>query len=67
MGGNETEIDVTLVGKNNTKYLKDAKAIPWELQHRLVVTEIDKGNLIKVLKNKRTIRRRVWKLKESNI
>ena len=42
MGGNETEIDFVLVGKNNRKYLKDGKAIPWELQHRLVVTDIDK-------------------------
>ena len=40
MGGNEPDIDFVLVGKNN-KYLKDVKAIPWELQHRLVVTDID--------------------------
>ena len=29
MGGNETEIDFVLVGKNNRKYLKEVKAIPW--------------------------------------
>ena len=52
MGGNETEIDFVLVGKNNGKYLKDVKAIPWELQHRLVVTDIDKRKLKKVVKNK---------------
>ena len=40
MGGNETEADFVLVGKNNKKYLKDMKVIPWELQHRLVVTDI---------------------------
>ena len=28
MGGNKTEIDFVLVGKNNRKYLKDVKAIP---------------------------------------
>ena len=28
MGGNETEIDFVLVGKNNRKYLQDVKAIP---------------------------------------
>ena len=38
MSGNETEIDFVLVGKNNRKYVKDVKAIPWELQHRPVVT-----------------------------
>ena len=45
MSGNETEIDIVLVGKINRKYLKDVKAIPWELQHRLVVTDIDKRKL----------------------
>ena len=30
MGGNETEFDFVLVGKNNRKYLRDVKAIPWE-------------------------------------
>ena len=42
MGGNETETDFVFVGENNPKYLKDVKAIPWELQHRPVVTDIDK-------------------------
>ena len=41
MDGNET-IEFVLVGKNNRKYSKDVKAIPWELQHQLVVTDIDK-------------------------
>ena len=42
IGGNETEIDFALVGKNNRKCLKDVKVIPWELQHGLVETDIDK-------------------------
>ena len=42
MGRNETEIDFVLVGKNNRKYVNDLKAIPWELQHWLVVTDINK-------------------------
>ena len=41
------------------------KAIPWELQNQLVVTDIDKRKLKKVVKNKQTIRRRVWKVKEN--
>ena len=45
MGGNETEIDFVLVDKNNRKHLKDVKAIPWELQYRVVVTDIDKRKL----------------------
>ena len=59
MDGNETKIDFVLVGKNNRKYLKDVKAIHWELQHRLMVTDIDKRKLKKVVKNEQTIRRRV--------
>ena len=42
MGGNETEIDFALVVESNRKYLKDVKAIAWVLQHRLVVTDINK-------------------------
>ena len=67
MGGNETEIGFVLIGKNNRKYLKDVKAIPWELQHRLVVTYRDKKKLKKGVKNEQTIRRMVWKLKKNNI
>ena len=41
-GGNEWEIDFVLVGKGNRKYLRDAKVIPGELQHRLVVVDLVK-------------------------
>ena len=67
MSGNETEIDFVLVGKNNTKYLKDIKAILWELQYELMVTNIEKRKLKKVVKNEQTVKRMVWKLKENNI
>ena len=66
MGRNETEIDFVLVGKNNRKYVNDLKTIPWELQHWLVVTNINKRKLKKVVKNELTFRRRVSKLKENN-
>ena len=58
MVGNETVIDFVLVCKNNRKYIKDVKAISWELQHWLVVTDIDKRKLNKVGHNEQTIRRR---------
>ena len=67
MGRNETEIDFVLVGKNNKKYLKDVKTIPWELQHRLVVTDINKRKLKKVVKNEQTFRRRVYKVNKNNM
>ena len=42
MGGNEIEIGGVLAGTIIRKYLKDVKAISWELHHRLVVTDRDK-------------------------
>ena len=66
LGGNKTEVDFVLVGKNNRKYLKDVETIPWELQHRLVVTDMDKRKLKKLVKNEQTFRR-VWKLKENDM
>ena len=32
-GNNESEIDFILVSKENRKFLKDVKVIPWELPH----------------------------------
>ena len=55
-----------LVDKSNRKHLKDEKAIPCKLQHRLVVTDRDKRKLEKVVKNERTIRK-IWKVKENNM
>ena len=49
-GGNETEVDFVLVGKENRKYLRDVKIIPGELQHRLVTGDLDKKKLRKVVK-----------------
>ena len=45
-GGSETEIDFVFVGEKYRKYKRNVKVIPWELQHRLVVVDLDK----KVLK-----------------
>ena len=40
--GYRTEIDFVLVGEKYRKYIRDVKVIPWELQHRLVVVDLDK-------------------------
>ena len=66
-GGNETEIDFVLVSKENRKYLRDVKVIPEELQHRLVIADLDKKKLKKVVKVATTEKRRVWKLKGENV
>ena len=65
-GKNKTEIDILLVGKGNRKYLRDVKVIPGELQHRLVVTDLVKKRMKKVVRKKAIERRKVWKLKEDD-
>jgi len=41
---NVSEIDFILVRKEDRKYLRDVKAIPWGLQYRLVVADVDEKN-----------------------
>ena len=48
-------------------YLRDVKIIPGELQHRLVVVDVDEQRLKKSVKKSKRVRRRVWKLKEKEI
>ena len=60
-GGCETEIDFVLAGGKYRKYIRDVKVIPWELQRRLVVVDLDK----KVVREERIIRRKIWKWNEN--
>ena len=57
-------IDFVLVRENYKKYIRDVKVIPWELQHRLVVVDLDKKVLKKVVRKQRIIRK-IWKLNEN--
>ena len=61
------EIDFVLVGKRNQKYLRDVKMIPGQLQHRLLVTDLDKKKVKKSVRKESIMRRRVWKLNENNM
>ena len=61
-----TEIDFVLVGKENRKYLRDVKFIPGELQHRLVVMDLVKKKVKKVVRKEAIERRKVWKLREDD-
>ena len=63
--GCETEIDFVLVGEKYRKYVRDVKVIQWELQHRLVVVDLDKKILKKFVRKQRIIRRKIWKLNEN--
>ena len=44
--------------------MKDKKVIPWELQHRLLVVDVDKRKLNKVVKKESRVKHMIWKLKE---
>ena len=65
-GGNDTEIDFVVVGKEKGKYLRDVKVILGELQHRLMVVDVEQ-KLKKSVKKSRRVRWRVWKLKKKEI
>ena len=54
-----------LWGEKYRKYIRNAKVIPWELQYRLVVVDLDKKVLKKVVRKQWTIRRKIWKLNEN--
>ena len=54
-GGNDTEIDFVLVGKEKRKYLRDVKVIPGELQHRLVVVDMEEQKLKKSMKKSKRV------------
>ena len=66
-GNNESEIDFILVNKGNRKHLKEVKVILWKLQHRLLVADVDKRKLNKVIKKESRVKRMVWKLKDTEM
>ena len=53
-----------LVGEKYRKYTRDVKVIPWKLQHRLVVVDLEQKILKKVERKQRNIRKN-WKLNEN--
>ena len=59
-GENDTEIDFVPVGKEKRKNLRDMKLIPGELQHRLVVVDVEEQKLKKSVKKSKRVKWRVW-------
>ena len=51
----------------HTPDLRDVKVIPGELQHRLVVVNVEERKLKKSVKKSKRVRWRVWKLQEKEI
>jgi len=62
----ESEIDFVLVSNKDRKYLRDVKAILWELQHRLVVVDVDEKKLSKICKKESKVRM-TWKLQDKEV
>ena len=55
-GGNDTEIDFVLVGKEKRKCLRDVKVIPGELQHRQAVVNVEEQKLKMSVKKSKRVR-----------
>lgn len=66
-GGAETEIDFMLVGKSWRKKIRNVKVIPGELQHSLVVMDVDKIDEVKKKKQQQSKRTKTWKLKDGEV
>ena len=60
-GGCQTEIDFVLVREKYRKYIRDVKVIPWYLQHRLVVVDLDTKVIKKIVRKQRIIGKKIWK------
>ena len=65
VGGCEAEINFVLMGEKYRKYERNIKVIPWELQHRLMVVDLDKKILKVIGRKQRIIRRKMSKMNEN--
>ena len=52
--------------ERENRKMRDVKVVPGELQHRLVVTDLVKKKVKKVVRKKSIERRKIWKLKEGD-
>ena len=50
MGENETEADMVLIKKEHQRYTQNVTAIPGKFQHAIVVADIDKRKIRKVVR-----------------
>ena len=50
MSKNETKIDFMLIKKEHRRFIRHVKAIPLEIQHALVIADIDKKKIRKVVR-----------------
>ena len=67
MGENETEIDFVLINKEHGRFMQNVKAFPGEFQHALVIADIDKKKIRKVVRKACAERRKICLLKDVKI
>ena len=64
---NETEIDFMLIKKEHQRFVQNVKAISVEFQHALMIADIDKKKIWKVVRKTCTERRKITLLKDVKI
>ena len=64
---NETEIDFVLITKEHRRFIQNVKTIHWEFQHALVIAEIDKKKIRKVVRKTHAEGRKISLLKNVKI
>ena len=67
IGEIETEIEFVLIEKEHRQLMRDMKAIPGEFQHALMIADIDKMKLRKVVRKTCAERRKITLLKDVKI
>ena len=65
MGENETEF--VLIKKEHGRFIQNVKAIPGEFQHALLIEDIDKRKIRKVVRKTCAGRRKITLLKDVKI
>ena len=64
---NETEIDFVLTKKEHQRFVRNVKAISLESQHALMIAEIDKKKIRKVMRKTCNERRKITLQKDVKI
>ena len=67
MGENETQIDFALIKKEHRQFMQNVKGIPGELQHALVIEDIDKRKIREVVRKTCAERRKLTLLVDVKI
>ena len=64
---NETEINFVLMKKQHRRFVQNVKTIPGEFHHALVIADIDKRKIRKVVRKICAERRKITVLKDVKI